>query len=148
MFSQVMTQQPPLRQVPINEGVLWVRRVIVHRLHYCSLTMPKVNCTPSQGPFHISISISNPSHSDAFPPLSTLFPADRSKVRSNVDCSFISKSESSSVGGEYDDLDVTEGLCGFHACPLPSELFREEIPPTFLTERRFMGDDVVLLMEE
>jgi len=34
---------------------------------------------------------------------------------------------------------VTEGLRGFHACPPP---------PTFLTERRSMGDDVVLLIEE
>ena len=40
---------------------------------------------------------------------------------------------------------MTEELRGFHVCP-PPELFREEIPPTFLTGRRSMGDDVVLLM--
>ena len=43
---------------------------------------------------------------------------------------------------------MTEQLCGCHACPPPSELLREEMPPTFLAERRSMGDDVVLLMEE
>jgi len=39
-------------------------------------------------------------------------------------------------------------LCEFHACSTPSDLLREEIPPKFLAERRSMGEDVVLLMEE
>ena len=43
---------------------------------------------------------------------------------------------------------MTEGLGGFHVCPPPSGLLREEMPPTFLTERRPMGDDVVMLMGE
>ena len=42
---------------------------------------------------------------------------------------------------------MTEELCGFHA-RRPSEMLREEMPPIFLAERRSIGEDAVLLMEE